>query len=126
MAEDEKTAILLLGHGSRANEANAAMYRVAEDLKEQGEYLSVECAFLEFNAPDIAGGLTICKQQGAKRIIIIPYFLHAGIHVLKDLPQIIGDWWSDNEEVEVLVGKPFGYSPLITRLIQERIKDVNS
>src|SRR5262245_49321671 len=102
MALKEKTAILLLGHGSRAKEANAAMYQVAGDLKQQGDYPVVECAFLEFNAPDIAGGLTLCKEQGAKRIIIIPYFLQAGMHVLKDLPQLIGDWWGDNEEVEVL------------------------
>jgi sirohydrochlorin ferrochelatase len=126
MLENELTAILLLGHGSRAQEANEAMYRVAQDLKEQGQYSIVECAFLEFNAPDIAGGLSLCKEQGAKRVIIIPYFLHAGVHVLKDLPRIIGDWWGANEATEVLLGKPFGYSPLITQLVQQRIEEVVS
>lgn len=121
-----KTAILLLGHGSRAKEANAAMYRVADDLKASGQYAIIECAFLELSTPDIAGGLTTCKQQGAQRIIIIPYFLHLGRHVQRDLPQLIGEWWQTNEDVEVLLGKHFGYSPKLTELVQERIANVVS
>jgi sirohydrochlorin ferrochelatase len=121
----EKTAVLLLGHGSRAKEANDAMYRVAQDLRQTEQFAVVECAFLEMNQPDIAGGLTSCHAQGAKRIIIIPYFLHLGNHVQKDLPRLIGDWWADRPEVEIIMGQHLGYSPLLTQLVQERIAEAN-
>ena len=116
------TAILLIGHGSRAVEANEAMYRVAEDLK--ASYPLVECAFLEISQPDIPTGLSNCRASGAVRIIAIPYFLHMGNHVQKDLPGIIGAWQAANPGIEVTTGRHFGYSPVLTNLVQERIAEI--
>jgi sirohydrochlorin ferrochelatase len=113
-------AILLIAHGSRATDANNAMYRVADDLR-AGDWLTVECAFLELNEPLIPDGLTRCAAAGATVIIAVPYFLHLGKHVQEDLPRIIGDWCAANPGVEVRLGNPFGYSPRLTELIQERI-----
>jgi len=126
MIGNEKRAILLLGHGSRASDANEAMYRVAQDLKEQEVYSIIECAFLEMSSPDIATGLTTCKAQGAATILIIPYFLHLGMHVQRDLPQIIGQWHEANPEVAVKQGNHLGYSPLLTQLVQQRIDEAIS
>lgn len=116
-----KPAVLLIGHGSRAGGANEAQYRVAQDLRGSGRYHAVECAFLEINQPDIAAGLAACKQAGAARIVVVPYFLHMGTHVRRDLPRIIGEWWADNSEIEIVEGSPLGYSPKITDLVEERI-----
>src|SRR5438309_1408856 len=110
---DEKTAVLLIGHGSRAEGANESQYRVAADLKSSGRYAIVECAFLEISQPDIPAGLTLCRATGATRIVVVPYFLHKGNHVRKDLPRIIGAWWLQNSDVEVLDSPPLGYSPKI-------------
>ena len=118
---EEKTAILLIGHGSRAEGAKESQYRVAADLKSSGRYSLVECAFLEISQPDIPAGLSICREAGANRIVVVPYFLHMGTHVRKDLPRIIGDWWLANSEVEILDSAPLGYSPKITELVEERI-----
>lgn len=117
----EVTAILLLGHGSRAVDANEAMHRVAADLRATGQYAIVECAFLEINQPDIPAGLTRCLEAGATHIIVIPYFLHLGNHVKKDLPEIIGNWQEAHPTIAVTVGQHFGYSPKIVELVQERI-----
>lgn len=115
----EKIAVLLLGHGSRAVDANTAQYQVAGDLRQT--YPIVECAFLELNSPSIPEGLTLCQQAGASRIIVIPYFLSLGRHVQKDLPEIIGEWRKTNPDVEVKLGNPLGYSSKMTALVLERI-----
>lgn len=115
------TAILLLGHGSRAVDANEAMHHVASDLRATGQYSIVECAFLEINQPDIPAGLTNCREAGATHIVVIPYFLHLGNHVKKDLPEIIGNWQQTNPTIDVTVGQHFGYSPKLVELVQERI-----
>jgi sirohydrochlorin ferrochelatase len=117
-----KLAVLLIGHGSRAEGANEAQYRVARDLRDSGQYPVVECAFLEINRPDIPAGLTLCKEAGASRIVVVPYFLHMGTHVRRDLPRIIGEWWSDNSEIEIVEGQPLGYSPRMTALVEDRIR----
>lgn len=117
-----KTAVLLIGHGSRAPGANDAQLMVARDLQVRGNYSIVECAFLEISQPDIPAGLSLCRQAGAASIVVLPYFLHMGIHVQRDLPRIIGDWWAQNSEIEIVEGSPFGYSPKITDLVEERIR----
>ncbi|HEX2909792.1 MAG TPA: CbiX/SirB N-terminal domain-containing protein [Chloroflexia bacterium] len=117
------TAILLLGHGSRAPEANTGMYQVAADLQETGNYLKVECAFLELNSPDIPQGLTNCREAGAQEIIVIPFFLHLGRHVKEDLPRIIGEWQRSAPGVKVITGQPFGYSRKLVELVEERIAE---
>ena len=117
-------AILLLAHGSRATEANVAMFQVAADLKASGQYELVECAFLEMTSPDITTGLTNCREAGAGRIIIMPYFLHLGRHVQEDLPGIIKAWSANNPGVEVTMAAHLGYSPKLTELVQERISEV--
>lgn len=119
----EGIAVLLIGHGSRTAGANEAQFRIAQDLRETGRYLVVECAFLEINQPDIGAGLTLCRQAGATRIVAVPYFLHMGTHVRRDLPRIIGDWWVENSDIEIVEGNPLGYSPKITGLVEERIRE---
>jgi sirohydrochlorin ferrochelatase len=120
--EEEKTAILLIGHGSRAEGANEGQYRVAADLRSSGRYALVECAFLEINQPDIPAGLTACREAGASRIVVMPYFLHLGNHVRQDLPRIIGEWQQANPGLEVSLSPPLGYSPRLTGLVEERIR----
>lgn len=118
---NEVTAILLLGHGSRASNANNAQFKVAEDLRQT--YPIVVCAFLELSEPNIPAGLTLCHQAGATCIIVVPYFLALGIHVQKDLPEIIAQWLERHPEVEVRMANPLGYSPKMTEIVYERIKE---
>ena len=117
----EKTAILLLAHGSRASDANQALYQIAREIEATNQYASVECAFLEMNQPDIPTGLTLCHEAGATHIVIVPYFLHLGRHVREDLPRLISQWSASQPGVRVTVGSSLGYSPKLVALVQERI-----
>ncbi len=99
------------------------MYRVAAELKTTGQYGIVECAFLEMSQPDIPIGLTTCRDLGATRIIVIPYFLHLGNHVRQDLPRLIGEWQSANPAIGVTTGQHLDYSPKLVELVQQRIEE---
>ena len=48
-------------------------------------YPIVEACFLELAEPDIAAGGARCVARGASRVLMIPYFLSAGVHLLRDL-----------------------------------------
>src|SRR5207253_968588 len=54
------TALLLIAHGSRQEEANADLYHVVEDLKALGRYGIIEASFLEMARPDIMEGGELC------------------------------------------------------------------
>ena len=47
------TALLLIAHGSRNQEANADLHHVVEEMRRRGPYAIVEPAFLELASPTI-------------------------------------------------------------------------
>src|SRR5262249_599238 len=61
------TALLLIAHGSRQEEANADLYQLAEALRTRGRYGVVEAAFLELAEPTVAQGAARAVGQGAGR-----------------------------------------------------------
>src|SRR5437899_9336939 len=80
-----KTALLLIAHGSRQEEANADLHHIVDALAQRGTYAHVQASFLELAEPGIEEGGGVCVQQGTERVILLPYFLSAGVHVRRDL-----------------------------------------
>ena len=82
-------ALLLIAHGSRRQASNDEVRDLTQTLKQQtGEAFSiVECAFLELAEPSIPNGVTACVEKGAESVTVLPYFLSAGRHVVKDIPE---------------------------------------
>jgi len=84
-----KTAILMMAHGSRIAEANDAAREVAAMVQEMTGFEIVEVSFREMHEPNIQKGIDVCAARGAQRILLMPYFLFMGAHVLHDLPEEI-------------------------------------
>lgn len=122
MEDNFKIAVLIVGHGSKQAGANSAMYNVAESLKAGGGYIIVECAFLEINEPSIPVGLDICREAGAGRIVVIPYFLLPGRHVLKDIPLLIADWSKADPSIQIIIGDYLGFSPALVEIVKQNVK----
>src|SRR5262245_31672747 len=83
-----KTALLLIAHGSRQDEANADLVDIVAEMRKRGDYAVVEGAYLELSTPTIEEACAGCVAQGAERVVLLPYFLSAGIHVRQDLTAI--------------------------------------
>jgi len=116
-----KTAILLLGHGSRAAGANDALSAIAALVKAETGAALVEVAFLPPHVPGIQEGIDRCIAQGAGRILLYPYFLYAGAHVLKDLPEQIVQARRRHPGLEMILGEPLGVHPKLAEIVRERI-----
>lgn len=116
-----KTAILLLGHGSRAVGANDTLSAIAALVKGETGAALVEVAFLPPHFPGIQEGVERCVAQGAARILLYPYFLYAGAHVLKDLPERIEQARRRHPGLELILGEPLGVHPKLAEIVRERI-----
>ncbi|MHB1399773.1 MAG: sirohydrochlorin chelatase [Trichloromonadaceae bacterium] len=116
-----ETAILLMGHGSRVAKANNALHAIAEMVKEQTGARIVEVSFREQHAPNIQKGIDACVAQGARRILLYPYFLFAGAHVLEDLPEEIEAAEKRYPGLEMVLGQPLGVHPKLAEIVCERI-----
>lgn len=84
-----KTAIIILGHGSRSAGADEAVKRVAAELTGKGGFDLVAYAFLQYTAPDPEIVIRQCVEASAGWIVIVPFFLQPGTHVTKDIPLLI-------------------------------------
>ncbi|WP_159820743.1 sirohydrochlorin chelatase [Colwellia sp. 20A7] len=112
-------ALLLVAHGSRRKQSNEEVVILAEKLKSQcsAQYTIIHAAFLELSAPLIPDGIKLCVDDGATSIIVLPYFLNSGRHVIEDIPNIINETRALYPDIEINVAPHIGASPLIMDLL---------
>jgi sirohydrochlorin ferrochelatase len=117
-----KTALLLIAHGSRQEEANADLLHVAAGLRARG-WSIVEASFLELAEPGIEEGGVRCVERGAERVILTPYFLSAGVHVRRDLAAARTRLAARFPAVDFRLAEPLGRHPLLLDVVAERARD---
>jgi sirohydrochlorin ferrochelatase len=121
-----KTALLLMAHGSRHADANADLLHVASQLRTQGRYAVVEASFLELAAPDIEEGAARCVSQGAERVVMLPYFLSAGVHVRRDLTACRDRLAARFVNIQFILAEPLGRHPLLLDIIGDRVREAET
>jgi sirohydrochlorin ferrochelatase len=117
-----KTAYLLIAHGSREDDANADLHYLVDTLREREPGALVEAAFLELAEPDIEQGANRCVGLGAERIVLLPYFLSAGVHVRRDLTTIRDRLVERYPQVQFGLAEPLGRHPLLVEVVMERAR----
>lgn len=120
--------IILIGHGSPKKDAN--------NIELTGRLLHsaihpdcsnncVKVAYLQFAEPGIADAIKKCILSGARKIIIHPYFLTSGMHVTKDIPEIIREAKDMYPDIEFIYTEPLGIHEKLVHVIMERIHAAN-
>ncbi len=116
------TALLLIAHGSRQVEANADLHHLADVLRRRGHAIVV-ASFLELAEPGIAAGGAQCVELGAKRVVLVPYFLAAGVHVRRDLTEARAQLAARFPRVDFRLAEPLGRHPLLAEVVVERVRE---
>jgi sirohydrochlorin ferrochelatase len=116
------TALLLIAHGSRQQEANEDLHHLADQLRQDGDYVAVVASFLELAEPDIVTGGRQCVSAGARRVALVPYFLSAGVHVRRDLQNYRSQLAQEFPDVDMVLAEPLGRHPLLVDVVRERTR----
>jgi sirohydrochlorin ferrochelatase len=119
----DKTALLLIAHGSRQGEANADLHDIVSEMRTRGDYAVVEGAFLELANPTIEEASATCVSQGVRRVILLPYFLSAGVHVRQDLTAICRKLADTFPGVGFSLAEPLGPHPLLFEIVAQRARE---
>ena len=129
------TGIIIVDHGSRREESNRMLLDVvalfvnsAAEVPEvpgvpgvPGAYGIVEPAHMELAEPSIATAFDACVRRGARRVVVMPYFLLPGRHWDQDIPRLAAAAAANHPGIEFLVAAPLGLHPLLAQLIRARI-----
>jgi sirohydrochlorin ferrochelatase len=114
-----RTAVIILGHGSRNAGADEAIRKVVDGVKQAGSFAVVEHAFLQYVPPTPQEVLERCVGQNADRIVIVPFFLQAGAHVTRDIPELIEKARKRHPKIEIIVTDYIGAHSLMAKVVEE-------
>lgn len=123
---DPQTAVLLIAHGSRRAAANQDLVQLAQRVADSGGYQIVEVSYLELAEPDIASGGRNCVRRGARRVLLMPYFLSAGVHVVNDMEEQRSALSAEFPEVEFILCPHLGLHPLMVEIVLGRLVEGNA
>ena len=85
-----------------------------------GGYPLVDAAFLELGQPDLASAVGAAVKKGAKRVVIIPYFLTLGMHLERDLPRLVDGIAIAHKGLEIRVTPPLDGHPALVEALLDR------
>ena len=117
-----KRAVILIGHGSRAAGADEDMERIARRLRAAGNGVVEVCRMSGRGAP-FAEVFEKCVGEGATMVIVIPYFLHFGVHLRQDLPAMLREAAAGRPEVRLVLGRHLGYDDALVSLVEKRLAE---
>ena len=117
-------ALLLVAHGSRRKQSNDEVFILAEKLKAScsQHYAIVQAAFLELAEMQIPDAINQCVLEGATSIMVLPYFLNSGKHVVKDIPDVVSECRAYYPDVSISVTPHIGASELMLDLLISQSK----
>jgi sirohydrochlorin cobaltochelatase len=94
-------ALIIVAHGSRnkesARQVSTLCQKMSDKVKNLGDqdplarnkFDRVAHAFLQFASPGLEETIEDLVQQGTHKIIVFPFFIAAGSHLLTDIPEAI-------------------------------------
>ena len=101
MEGNVKRAILLVDHGSKREEANRQLDRLAAAVREKSPSEIVEFAHMEIAVPSIADGIARCVDGGAELIVVHPFFLGPGRHTQQSIPELVAAAAAHHPGIEI-------------------------
>ena len=125
-ATEKQVGILVVGHGSRREEANDDVREAARLIARRGSFSCVEPAFLEIVSPTIELGFEKLVRRGAIHVIVHPYFLSPGRHTRGDIPVDVQAAASRHPGVTYQITEPLAAHSLVIDASIERILEAKN
>ena len=116
-----RTAVIILGHGSRRQGAGDPVAGIADAMKASGGYAAAVHAFLQYAPPSLPDAVSRCVEQGAGRIVIVPFFVQPGNHVTTDIPELVEALRKKHPGVLFSVTGHVGGYPIMVKIVEDLV-----
>lgn len=114
-------AVVLLAHGSRCDEAGDELGQVVASLRDRLAGTPVCLAHGEIRQPSLAAVVDELVAGGIGRIVVLPYFLTLGRHVLRDVPDQVRCLAARHAGLELLLAEHLGCDGRLVDILLDRL-----
>ncbi len=116
------TGVAVFAHGSSVESANEEVRIVSKSIANDPNFpLTVTC-FLDGGKPDLPAAVEHLLSQGATKILIVPYFLTTGLHLKRDLPELIRQIQANHPGLPIAVTPPLDGHPALSTILLDRAR----
>ena len=112
-----KTALILIDHGSKRQEANQLLEELVKRIQIKIPDRLVLAAHMELASPSIEDAIDMCIEKGIESINFQPFMLAYGRHVHHDIPTMIQEKLKDVTQIQYQMKAPLGTFDEIMDLI---------
>ena len=117
------TAVVLVGRGATDPDANAEVAKTARLLQEGRGIGTVETAFISLAQPSVPAGLDRAARLGYSRVVVLPWFLFAGVLPDRIVAQT-EEWAGQHPEVDVRTAGLLGPCDELAGVVLERWAEI--
>lgn len=112
--------IIVVGHGSRSEDAKDVFIEIVDALKKKLSDKNVDGCFMEISKPYIPAKIDEMYKTGVRDFTILPYFLIPGIHIKEDIPEILQEAKDKYGDITVALADPIGFHDKLIEVLVER------
>jgi sirohydrochlorin ferrochelatase len=116
------SAVIVLGHGSLASGVPEQMDQVANALAMRLPHLTVRAAHRELCEPNFESVAADLVRQGHARIVVLPYFLHNGHHLQRDIPEQLSALRVAFPNTDFVLAEHLGFDDRILPVLEDRLR----
>jgi len=119
----QNSALVVVAHGDRDGEAKRVLVDLVSELQMRHTEQRIEASFLlpvpvSMHLPHV---IEMLLEEGYKRITVMPWFLFAGPHVTKDIPDFLQSVRVQNPDLSLTLLEPLGSDPILMDLLEARL-----
>ena len=119
---DNECDVVLIGHGSSDKNAHDAFVYAANGIRPY--YRNVKFCFLELDRPNIEEGLGQSIAGNPHLILLVPYFLHKGAHIKRDVSNDLNAALDKYNFKNAFMARHLGVDEKLADIILERAREV--
>ncbi|MCL2137320.1 MAG: sirohydrochlorin cobaltochelatase [Coriobacteriia bacterium] len=114
-------SVLVVAHGSRVKETEESFTSILDMVKQKLPDHMIEPCYMQLADQTLELSVASLVDRGATEIRIVPYFLFTGVHIKKDIPQMIAGFQEQYPNVEISLGQALGVDERLADILVDRI-----
>ena len=123
--------MLLVGHGSKLPYNKELIETTAELIARKTNEYIVKPGFMSINTPTVEEQLEAFRKENIEMLVVVPLFLARGVHIDKDIPEILGlpegsrrgEFQLNGKTSPRVYANPIGRDPLLAELMLKNAAD---